>query len=106
MLLDFLKAKLTPEGGGKALADLEQAPDDADNQADLRKRLKQVLAADPDFRKELADRLAEVPAVGKTVNQTADVKGNQNVINQIAGSNNRVGGVTYAAPPPRPRGKG
>ena len=60
-LLGTLKDSLAGEEDKAALADLEAAPEDADNQADLRKRLKQALAADPAFRDELAALLDKLP---------------------------------------------
>ena len=44
-----------------ALQDLADDPKDADNAAGLRKELKKLLAADPDFQQELADLIAAAP---------------------------------------------
>lgn len=75
-LLGCLKVKLSSEGDKAALADLETNPEDADNQADLRKRLKRALAADPAFREELAALLDKLPP--PATNQTMTVTGDDN----------------------------
>ncbi len=84
-LLTYLKGKLSGEAEKTAIADLEAAPEDADNQADVRKRLKRALAADPAFRDELAALLDKLPPPSTT--QTMTTTGNDNTGVQASGSN-------------------
>ena len=52
-LLELLHRKFTREDRKQSLADLEAAPGDPDNQADLRKKLKHALSEDLEFGREL-----------------------------------------------------
>ena len=84
-LLGYLKSKLSGEEQQTAIADLEAAPEDTDNQADLRKRLNRALAADPAFRDELAALLDKLPP--PSTKQTMTLTGNDNIGVQASGSN-------------------
>lgn len=87
-LVDWFKTRLLPAGAGPALEDLRAAPQDEDNQADLRKQLKKALADNPALASELADWLKQAQQVqaqlGATQNST--LIGNNNSVFQIAGS--------------------
>jgi hypothetical protein len=84
-LLDYLKGKLSSEDEKAAIADLEAAPQDADNQADLRHRLKRALAADPEFREELETLLSKMPP--PLTSQTMTITGSDNTSVQASGNN-------------------
>ena len=87
-VLDWFKTRVLPSGAEQALEDLRAAPQDEDNQADLRKQLKKALADHPALVSELADWLKQAQQVqaqwGAT--QHATVTGNGNQVFQIAGS--------------------
>jgi hypothetical protein len=88
-LWDKVRAKLA---GKEALADFEQAPEDADAQGALRLQLKKALEADPAFRDEVAALLGELKERGgERIVQSATTIGDANLTTQIAGSGNRVG---------------
>jgi hypothetical protein len=88
-LYDALKQRFA--GGtpaGKALEDLAQAPDDADNQGDLRKRLREAFAADPDWMREMADLAARCGAGGGDVNFNNQIAGDVENLTQIGTATN------------------
>lgn len=87
-LLDWFKTRVLPSGAEQALEDLRAAPQDEDNQADLRKQLKKALADHPALVSELADWLKQAQQVQAQlgVTQHATVTGNGNQVFQIAGS--------------------
>ena len=90
-LWDVIRAKVAGSRAAEDLADFEQAPDDQDNQAALRKELKKALDADPAFRQEVAALLGEIEAKGgRPITQIANTIGDYNVTTQIAGSGNVV----------------
>lgn len=80
-LYGWMKAKLV---GTTALADLKKAPDDPDNQADLRKQLRKLLEANPALVAELQALLPE-DAAG-AVAQKLVQKGHHNTGVQAVGS--------------------
>lgn len=88
-----VKAKLTGAAAKEAVADFEAAPDDADNQAALRKEIRKAAEGDPAFASEVRELVQTIEARGgrDAIVQTANVNGNHNVTTQIAGSGNRVG---------------
>ena len=87
-VLDWFKTRVLPSGAEQALEDLRAAPQDEDNQADLRKQLKKALADHPALVSELADWLKQAQQVQAQlgVTQHATVTGNGNQVFQIAGS--------------------
>ncbi len=87
-LLGFFKDKLKGEAPRAALADLEAAPEDADNQADLRKQLAKALAADTALCDELARLLAGLPA--PAVDQDITITGDDNTAIQASGSHIKI----------------
>ena len=91
-LLDKLKQRLSGTPAEKPLADLAKQPEEADNQADLRKQLKAAVQADPALAAFLQQWLAQgtqqAQALGVTL--TATVTGNDNKVVQISGSGNSV----------------
>lgn len=87
-LYGWLKAKLAPAGQA-ALAEVEQAPQDADAQGALRLQLRKQLEAQPALVAELARLVDALPRAGPV--QKADVAGDHNVVNQVVGSGNIVG---------------
>jgi len=84
-VLRFLKGKLSGGDAQKALSRLEQEPEDADNQAALRVVLKESLRGDTTFRDELEALLKALPK--NAVSQSANVVGDNNVVNEAAGQN-------------------
>lgn len=87
-LLDWFKTRVLPSGAEQALEDLRAAPQDEDNQADLRKQLKKALVDHPALVSELADWLKQAQQVQAQLGATqhATVTGNGNQVFQIAGS--------------------
>lgn len=87
-LVDWFKTRVLPSGAEQALEDLRAAPQDEDNQADLRKQLKKALADHPALVSELADWLKQAQQVQAQLGATqhATVTGNGNQVFQIAGS--------------------
>ena len=86
-VLGWLRAKL----GGRAkeaLDELEAAPADSDNQADLRKQLKKALEADPSLAEELRALIPEDALQRVTMNQT--ISGDYAKGAQVQGSQNDV----------------
>ncbi len=83
-LVGWLRGKLTGDGA-KSLADLQADPADPDNQADLRKRLRELLRAEPGAEAELRGLL---PAGSiSTVTQTASgVEGSTVIQNTGSGT--------------------
>jgi tetratricopeptide (TPR) repeat protein len=86
-VVNLVRGKLTRPEQQQALADLEAAPEDPDNQADVRKKLKQALAEDEGFCKELAELLEALPKGG---DQTMKIAGDQNVGAQASGSHIKI----------------
>ena len=87
-LVDWFKTRVLPSGAEQALEDLRAAPQDEDNQADLRKQLKKALADHPALVSELAAWLKQAQQVQAQLGATqhATVTGNGNQVFQIAGS--------------------
>lgn len=85
--LDLIRKKFVSKEEQKAIADLEADPADPDNQADVRKKVKQALSNDEAFRAELQKLLDEVR---ETANQEMSVRGNDNIAAQTSGSNINV----------------
>ena len=87
-VLDWFKTRVLPSGAEQALEDLRAAPQDEDNQADLRKQLKKALADNPALVSELAAWLKQAQQVQAQLGATqyATVTGNGNQVFQIAGS--------------------
>lgn len=86
-LLGWLRGKLTGRGA-EALAELEQAPTDADNQGDVRKQLTKLLTEKPALLEELRALLLEKTPQGQSLIQT--VNGDNNKLAQVAGNGNSV----------------
>lgn len=91
-VLDWFKTRVLPSGAEQVLEDLRAAPQDEDNQADLRKQLKKALADNPALVSELADWLKQAQQVQAQwgVTQHATVTGDGNNVFQIAGSGNSI----------------
>ncbi|MGQ5702015.1 hypothetical protein ACUJ46_08200 [Sandaracinobacteroides sp. A072] len=85
-MLGWMKDKLSGRAK-EALEDLEKAPSQEDNQADLRKQLVKVLEANPAFADELA---ALLPAPADSDTQTAIASGHGAVANVVKGNNNQT----------------
>jgi tetratricopeptide (TPR) repeat protein len=86
-IVGLVRGKLARPEQQQALADLEAAPEDPDNQADVRKKLKQALAEDEGFCKELAELLEALPKGG---DQTMKIAGDHNVGAQASGSHIKI----------------
>lgn len=86
-LLGWLRDKLTGRGA-EALAELEQAPADADNQGDVRKQVTKLLTENPGLLDELRALLADAAKSGDSLTQT--VTGDNNKVAQVAGAGNSV----------------
>jgi hypothetical protein len=71
-LYDAVKAKFAAKPDtARVINALEESPDDTDTQAAIRFHLKEMMASDEDFAKELADVIAEASEAGAdTVFQT------------------------------------
>ncbi|WP_372396929.1 hypothetical protein ABMY26_22835 [Azospirillum sp. HJ39] len=69
-LLGWMRDKLTGRGA-EALAELEQAPADADNQGDVRKQLTKLLTDNPALLDELRALLTEKMPEGQSLVQNA-----------------------------------
>jgi hypothetical protein len=82
-LLEFLRRKLTGGDGQKALSRFERDPVDADNEAALRVVLKELLQRGAAFQDQLEALLKALPK--SATNQSANVIGDSNVVNQAAG---------------------
>ena len=91
-VLDWFKTRVLPSGAEQALEDLRAAPQDEDNQADLRKQLKKALADNPALVSELAAWLKQAQQVQAQlgVTQNSTVIGDGNNVFQIAGSGNSI----------------
>lgn len=91
-VLDWFKTHVLPSGAEQALEDLRAAPQDEDNQADLRKQLKKALADNPALVSELADWLKQAQQVQAQlgVTQNSTVIGDGNNVFQIVGSGNSI----------------
>ena len=85
-LFVWLRTKL-PAPGQAALDDLQAAPENPDNQADLRQQLTKLLTAQPAFVEELR---ALLPATTQTENtQTASGNKDSKII-QNTGNNSNI----------------
>jgi len=84
-LFGWAKAKLTGRAG-EAVEDLRAAPEDEDNQADLRKQLAKALAASPELLAELRALLPETAAGGTVINQTVNGVG----VNSVGHGNTNI----------------
>ena len=89
-LLGWLHRTLTG-GARKALADLERAPDVPDNQADLRKRLTELLEADPALLGELRPLLPAQAETATVMQQKVEGAGAKGVQNKGDGNTIRIG---------------
>ena len=91
-VLDWFKTRVLPSGAEQALEDLRAAPQDEDNQADLRKQLKKALADNPALVSELAAWLKQAQQVQAQlgVTQNSTVIGDGNNVFQIVGSGNSI----------------
>lgn len=79
-LFEKLRLSLKTPAGQEALSDLAKQPDDADNQAGLRKEIRKAAEQDPEFAKQLQELMTSAAT-------TSD--------NQVAlGNNNRQGKVS------------
>jgi hypothetical protein len=85
---EWIKGKLTSAGGKEAVADLESAPGDADNRKSAEAALSKFLKSDPGALAELA-QLLEKAGSTSTV-QTANFRGNDNIVGQVSGSGNTL----------------
>ena len=93
-ILDKLKAKLSSTAAAQnALEDLRQQPTDAYTEAALLVELRKAMQSNPALAEQiqawLTESQSEATKIG--IHQSATVKGNNNVINQIAGNGNTVG---------------
>jgi hypothetical protein len=87
-LWDAVRGKLASR---EALADVEAKPGDPRRWQALEVQLEKALAADPEFRSELARLIEAIPAEQRTaIQQIASVTGDRNVTAQVAGSGNQV----------------
>ena len=92
-ILDKLKAKLSSTAAAQnALEDLRQQPTDAYTEAALLVELRKAMQSNPALAEQiqawLTESQSEATKIG--IHQSATVKGNNNVINQIAGNGNTV----------------
>jgi hypothetical protein len=89
-LFEWLKGKLTGSAH-KALDDLEKSPRDGDNQADLRKRLREALEEDPELLRGLRSVLDSLPKHATAQGGlTATVTGDGNITNQASGTGHTI----------------
>jgi hypothetical protein len=84
----WVKGKLTSDGGKEAVKDLEEAPGDADNRKAAEAALSKYLKSDPGALAELAQLLEKVG--GASTVQTANVRGDGNIVGQVSGSGNTL----------------
>ena len=85
---EWIKGRLTTAGGKEAVKDLESGPGDADNRKAAEAVLAKFLKSDPAALTELAQLLEKV-GVTSTV-QIANVRGDGNIVGQVAGSSNTL----------------
>ena len=85
---EWIKGKLISAAGKEAVTDLESAPDNADNRKAAEAALSKLLKSDPGAVEELA-LLLEKAGSTSTV-QTANVRGDGNIVGQVSGSGNTV----------------
>jgi len=78
-----------------ALQDLEQTPDDEDRQAAVRSQLKKLLAAEPEFARQLLDLLKAADEAGADAVFSTNIHGNIENFAQI----NTVHGDFYMGTP-------
>jgi hypothetical protein len=97
---EWVKGKLTSAAGKEAVKDLEDGPDDADNRKAAEAALSKLLKADSGALAELA-QLLEKAGITSTV-QTADVRGDGNIVGQVSGSGNTVSINRGPTPPVEP----
>jgi len=73
------------------VAELEAAPEDADNRTLLGIQLKRALKADPEFEQEIRALVQDIETQGGApVTQIMTVTGDNNQSYQISGSNNVI----------------
>ena len=85
---DWLRARLSPRGAGKALQAVEENPDKERAWQMLQLEVAELLEESPDLWPELQRML---PAAGESVaSQTATVVGDGSVVTQVAGQGNVV----------------
>jgi hypothetical protein len=87
-IFGWIKAKLTSPAGQEVLADIEKAPDAAENQDALRAQLVKLLKATPALAEDLKALLpAEAQA---SITQIANVSGAGARVAQVAGTGNQT----------------
>lgn len=84
-LVENLKQKIKHAETKEALEDLISQPDDTAAQGAMTMQLRKALASDPDLVAFLNQWVADSKPVAG-ISQTANVHGNDNKVNQIAGS--------------------
>jgi hypothetical protein len=84
---EWIKGKLTSVSGKEAVTDLEHALD-VDNRKAAEATLSKFLKSDPGALAELAQLLEK--AGGKSTVQTANVRGDGNIVGQVTGSGNTL----------------
>lgn len=89
-LLDKFKQRLGGTPAEKPLQDLAKQPEDADNQADLRKQLKAAVQADPALAAFLQQWLEQGSQQAQGITLMTTVTGNDNSTVVVHGSNNSV----------------
>jgi hypothetical protein len=80
-LYEALKHRATGTPVEASLHDLERSPEDPDNQADLRKALRKLLAEDPGFAEQLRGLLPAEGSGGDAVFHNT-IQGNVGYLNQ------------------------
>ena len=89
-LIDWMKEKL----GGRAreaVDDLEAAPENEDNAADLRKQLGRELEAQPQLAEEFTQLVKQDPVVSQGMNQVISGAGAKGIQNQGDNNQNFIG---------------
>ena len=81
---EWVKGKLTSDAGKEVVKDLENNPHDADNRKAAEAALSKLLKSEPSALSELAQLLEKAGATSTTL--TANVVGDENVVNQASGS--------------------
>jgi transketolase len=84
----WVKGKLTSESGKEAVKDLESSPDDTVNRKAAEAALSKFLKSNPDALAELAQLLEK--AGGTSIVQTANFRGDGNIVGQFSGSGNTM----------------
>jgi hypothetical protein len=97
---EWVTGKLTSEAGKEAVKDFATAPGDADNRKAAEAVLSKFLKSDPGALAELAQLLDKAGVTSTAM--TANVVGDENVVNQVSGSGNTISVNTGAAGPAKP----